>query len=146
MVAPKKIEQWLSRTGASPKTRDAYFDGMKSLFVYVQDRGLRFDALTEEDIFNFRDHLKESGYKPATISIYLAGVRSYYRFAASVNKKTKDIAANVKGMKTERGFKKEILRRKEAKELLCSIERDTLQGKRDYAMINLMITSSKNDI
>ena len=146
MVAPKKIEQWLSRTGASPKTRDAYFDGMKALFSYVRDRGLKFDKLTEEDIFNFKNHLNGSGYKPTTISIYLAGVRSYYRFAASTSKKTKDIAANVKGMKVERNFKKEALRRNEAKELLGSIERKTLQGKRDYAMINLMIRTGLRDI
>ena len=146
MVAPAKIERWLSRVGTSPKTRSAYLDGMMALFAYVRSRGLDFDELNEDDVLSFKEHLIGSGYKPSTISVYLAGVRSFYRFDAKGKKDDVDIAKGVKGMKSERGFKKEVLHREQAKELLASIETVTLKGKRDFAIVNLMIRTGLRDV
>lgn len=146
MVAPETIERWLERAGTSAKTKSAYLDGMMSFFSYVESRALDFASLGEDDVFAFKGYLMDAGYKPSTISIYLAGVRSFYRFCALGKSPEDDIAKGVKGVKSDRGFKKEILRRNEALELLASIERDTLKGKRDFAIVNLMIRTGLRDI
>lgn len=146
MVAPERIERWLDRAGTSPKTKSAYLDGMMALFAYVRDCGLEFDELSEDDIFSFKDHFVENGYKPSTVSIYLAGIRSFYRFVEKDEEDGVDIACGVKGMKAERGFKKEVLHREQARELLASIETDTLKGKRDFAIVNLMIRTGLRDV
>ena len=146
MVEPERIERWLAWTGVNPRTRSTYLDGMMALFAYVEDEGLEFASLGADDIAAFRSHLSSSSKRPTTVSTYLEGVRSFYRFTAAGNKPEADIAKGVKGIRSERGFKKEVLRRNEALELLASIERDTLKGKRDFAIINLMIRTGLRDI
>lgn len=139
------VRQWLeSLADKSPKTRDAYTDGMLALMEYARSEGLDFAHLAAEDIDGFKSHLTAAGRRPSTLSIYLAGVRSYYRFVADAGL-GEDVAGSVKGAKQPKGFKKEVLSRDEAREMLGAIDTSTLQGKRDFALVNLMLRCALRD-
>ena len=140
------IESWLASLDTrSDKTRAAYADGVLTLLGYAKTRGLVFEGLEADDIMSFRSNLVESGRRPSTVSIYLAGVRSYYRHCAAAGYGA-DIAAGAKGAKQPRGFKKEILSPADVWEILERIDRETLQGMRDYALINLMVRCGLRDV
>ena len=52
-----------------------------------------------------------------------------------------NVASNVKGAKIDAGFKKDYLTSSQVGKLLQTIDRDTLKGKRDYALLALMVTT-----
>ncbi len=58
----------------------------------------------------------------------------------------RDIAKNVKGLKLGTEHKKDYLTSKQAAAVLENIDRSTLKGKRDYAMLALMLTMALRTI
>ena len=57
-----------------------------------------------------------------------------------------NIARGIKGAKKVRGFRKDPLTVEQAKDLLKGIDRSTVQGKRDYALLNLLIRTGLRTI
>ena len=140
------VQRWLaSLDDKSPKTRAAYTDGLIALLGWTSSAGLDFSSLGPEDISRFRSSLVDAGRRPSTVSVYLAGVRSYYRWVEDTGL-GEDAARRVKGVKQANGFKKDVLSKGATKELLAAIDQDTLQGKRDFALINLMVRTAVRDV
>lgn len=136
------VRRWLeSMADKSPKTRAAYTDGLLALLGWSASQGLDFAALAPSAIAAFKNALVDAGRKPSTISVYLAGVRSYYRWVDDSGL-GEDVARKVRGGKQAKGFKKDILSREATWEILNAIDQSTLQGKRDYALINLMVRTA----
>lgn len=129
----------------SAKTHATYSDGVLALMEYAVSNGLDFATLTSNDIVAFKSSLATKEISPSTINAYLAGIRSYYRFVAS-DGLGEDIAAGIKSPKKSKGFRKDILTADEVWEMLGHIDRSTLQGMRDYAMINLMVRCGLRDV
>lgn len=122
---------------AKPQTLRTYLNGIKRFIEYARKYGVANPA--RETVISFRDSLR-ADHKPTTIQTYLAGVRAFFKWLA-IRGKSQNIAANVKGVKITRDFKKDCLSSEQAKDLLDSIDRASLAGKRDYAMLALMITT-----
>ncbi len=140
------IRAWLeSMQDKSPKTQATYADGVLALLDYCIDAGREFKELDSGDIMSFRSHLADSGRCASTMSSYLAGVRSYYRYVAATGLGA-DIAADAKGPRRTKGFKKEVLKPEEVWEMLDHIDRNDLHGMRDYALINLMVRTGLRDV
>ena len=140
------IRRWLeSLDDKSPKTRAAYTDGLISLLGWTSSEGLDFGSLGPEEISRFRSSLVEAGRRPSTVSVYLAGVRSYYRWVEDAGL-GEDAARKVKGVKQAKGFKKDVLSKEATWDILNAIDQSTLQGKRDYALINLMIRTGVREV
>ena len=138
--------RWLaSMADKSPKTRAAYTDGLLALLDWSASQGLDFGALAPEDIAAFKSALVDAGRKPSTISIYLAGVRSYYRWVDDSGL-GEDVARKVRGGKQAKGFKKDVLSKEATWDILNAIDQSTLRGKRDYALINLMIRTGVREV
>jgi integrase/recombinase XerD len=99
-----------------------------------------------EDILLYKEFLKNDKELAAfTIGGYLTAVRRFFEWLESV-KIYPNIAKNIKGPRRRRGFNKDALMLDQAKILLNSIDRSTLSGKRDYAMLNLMIRTGLRTI
>lgn len=89
------------------------------------------------DIVKYKQYLIDKSYTPSTINRYLAPVRCFFRYLEN-NGIYSDIASGIKSPKDEREYIKDYLNPEQVIKLLSLIERNTLIGKRDYAMINLM--------
>jgi integrase/recombinase XerC len=92
-----------------------------------------------EDILNFRDELKNTGHSPATIQTYITVVKLFFRWT-SQEKLYPNIADHIKGAKIGREHKKDYLTADQVREVLSSVEQNTMQGMRDYAILVLMLT------
>lgn len=93
---------------------------------------------TRESIEAYVDHLAARGLKPATISNALGAVRCFFTWAESMGYYP-NIAKGVKGPKRSRNHKKDAMTPDQARALLAGIDRGTMDGARDFAIINLMI-------
>jgi integrase/recombinase XerD len=128
---------------ATPKTAETYKKAIRQLFVYLSLQGI--SRPQREDIIAFREDLKASGHKPTTVQNYITAAKLFFRWTAQEGYYP-DITDHMKGAKIDREHKRDYLTANQVKAVLDGIERDTLQGIRDYAMLSLMVTGGLRDI
>ena len=139
------IGRWMASLDLASGTKETYLSGFKAFCWFVRSTSLDFDELTRDDVKSFKEYLvDEKKLKPATVSSYLASVRSFYAY--SEDNGIENIAHRVKGVTDSRSFKKEPLTPDQARRLLASIDRSTEKGMRDFAILNLMLRTGLRDI
>ena len=139
------IGKWMASLDLASSTKETYLSGFKAFCWFVRSTSLDFDELTRDDVKSFKEYLvNEKKLKPATVSSYLASVRSFYAY--SEDNGIENIAHRVKGVTDSRSFKKEPLTPDQAQRLLASIDRGTEKGMRDFAILNLMLRTGLRDI
>lgn len=136
------FSRWTSYIDASPKTIDTYSKAIKQFFIYLQDNGI--SQPQREDIVAYREYLKED-HKPTTVQSYLAAVKLFFKWTEQEGF-YQNIADRVKGAKIDTEHKKDYLTTKQVNKLLGAIDRSTLKGKRDYAMLSVMVTTGLRTI
>lgn len=131
----------------SPNTRHAYEKDLKDFFRFIASSdplpelvteflGLdRFRAVTL--VLKYKAHLIDRGLKEATINRRLAAIKSLVAFARKMGKcdyTLEDIKCEkVKPYRDTTGISKDAYKR-----MLAIPDRDTLKGKRDYALLRLL--------
>ena len=139
------IGRWMASLDLASDTKETYLSGFRAFCWFVRSTSLDFDELTRDDVKSFKEYLvNEKKLKPATVSSYLASVRSFYAY--SEDNGIENIAHRVKGVTDSRSFKKEPLTPDQAQRLLASIDRGTEKGMRDFAILNLMLRTGLRDI
>lgn len=136
------FSRWTSFIDASPKTVETYSKAIKQFFLYLRESGVAQPK--REDIVAYRDYLKQS-HKPTTVQSYLAAVKLFFQWTAQ-DGLYPNVAERVKGAKLDTEHKKDYLTSKQTAKLLAAIDRSTLKGKRDYAMLSLMVTTGLRTI
>jgi len=124
---------------AKPKTIQTYTRALKQLFAYFGSRGITQPK--REDIIDFREELKASGHKPTTIQNYITATRLFFQWTEQEHIYP-NIATHIKGAKLDKEHKKDYLTSRQVKAVLTGIDRSTLQGLRDYAIVLLMTTGA----
>lgn len=105
---------------------------------WVVTKGLPASRLQRADILAYKSDLLTSSKSESTIDIYLMVVRLFYTFVEESGWGD-NIAAGVRYKRRNKEHYKEHLTEEEIEQLLLSVERDTLIGLRDYAIIYLML-------
>lgn len=136
------MDSWSIFIEGTERTRESYTKAV-SLFIKWKDaHGIT--QPTQADIRAYRNELAER-CKPTTVNAYLAALKMFFKWTEEENLYP-NIAKNVKGLKLDRAHKKDELTQTQAQKLLGSIDRSTLTGKRDYAIIAVMLTTGCRDI
>ena len=119
------------------------------LFLYVSEKTMALKQLFSflhsnniskpkyDDILLFKKTLEARSCKSATIALYLAATRRFFSWCEQKNI-FPNVAVGVKAPRQERGHKRDFLGAKQLKLVLSTIERETLEGKRNYAIMALM--------
>lgn len=126
---------------ATENTVSTYLRGVKQLYKYLYLKGI--DRPTREDIIAFRDELKKD-HKATTVQNYMVAIKLFFKWASSRGLYP-NIAENLKGAKITREHKKDYLTSKQVKRVLSTIDTSTTQGKRDYAIVALMVGTALRD-
>lgn len=143
LIPADVIAEWLGDIDVADITKRSYRCGLRSLEEYAIEKGLDIDVLETSDIVAFKKELL-TRLSPGTVSTYLKGVKSFYRWADSDS--FPDVASKVKGAPLSRDFKKDTLTRDQAKRLLKEAYGESVQEKRDYAILSLMLRTGLRDI
>lgn len=136
------FKRWTSYIDASPRTIEAYSKNIKRFIIYLQDNGI--NRPQREDIVEYRDYLKVD-HKPTTVQSYLAAVKLFFQWTEREGIYP-NVADRVKGAKLDTEHKKDYLTSKQVGKLLGAIDRTTTKGKRDYAILSLMVTTGLRTI
>lgn len=134
--------RWVNFIDAKPKTIMTYKGAMRQFFSYLADRGIQHPK--REDVAAFRDDMLQN-HKPTTVQNYLTAVKLFFQWTAQEGIYP-NIGERVKSVKIDKGHKKDYLTSRQAGKLLSSIDRRTLVGKRDYAILSLMLTTGLRTI
>ena len=126
----------------SPKTVETYRRELQQFFNYLHINGITQPQ--RADVIAFRETLKQS-LKPTTVQNYLTAVKLFFKWTAQQGLYP-NVANHVKGEKVDREHKKDYLTASQVKDVLSGIDTDTVQGRRDYAIISLMVTCGLRDI
>lgn len=137
------LDRFIEYIDATPKTIDTYTKALRQLFNYFSINGIKQPQ--REDIIAFREELKASGHKPTTIQNYITATKLFFSWTEQENIYP-NVANHIKGAKLSRDHKKDYLTSRQVKEVLDTIETDSLQGLRDYAILALMITGGLRTI
>ncbi len=105
----------------------------------------KISSPSRDDILQYKEYLYKKDLSALTISSYIVVVRKFFAWMEST-KLYPNIARDIKGLKRNRGFRKDTLSIDQIRSVLNSIDTQTLQGKRDFAIINLLIRTGLRTI
>lgn len=130
------VRQWLAELDVSTRTEEAYTKGIARYVTFLQEEGLPGSART--DVLAYKAHLVAS-HTANTVNTYLVPVRRFYTWLHATTG-TPNLAADLKGAKISRGFKKDALTPSQAgKVLRAHSSGESLKDLRDAAIISLML-------
>lgn len=123
-------------------SRKLYTRTLSQFFVWIEREGKDLNALTREDILEYKDSLLSSGLSALTISSYLVVVRKFYEWAEAM-KVYPNVAKGIKTPRRKQAFKKQHLTENKSRELLEYYREKSL---RDYAIVNLLLRTGLRTI
>ena len=124
----------------SPLTRTMYDKALRDFFTWWEEQGR--PALTRETVQAHRAALEAKGYSASTINQRLAAIRKFAVEAADNNLLSLDHAAaiaRVKGIPKSGASAGSWLTEKQAGQLINAPTPETLKGKRDRALLGLLL-------
>jgi len=141
-------ERLITQRNSSPQTIAAYRDTFRLLLAFAHDQTgkqpfeLDIDDLDAPLIGAFLTHLEEDrGNSPRTRNARLGAIHSFYRFAALGHPEHAHTIARVMAIPTKRHERNTVsyLELDEIKALLAAPDRGSWLGRRDHALLALMI-------
>lgn len=130
------LDSFLNSQDVKQSSKDTYRKSLKQFIKWISGEGIT--SPTRETVLSYKTYLETLKLSPLSISTYLVAVRKFFEWTEGL-KYYPNVAKGIKGAKFSKVFKKNTLTVKQIKELLEHIERFTFQGKRDYALLNLLI-------
>lgn len=132
------IEEFLANHQGKPGTKKKYLDNLSVFIKWLTTNSIDHHRVIHADIVKYVDWLRETGRSEATVVSYVVCIRQFYSYLDEIGV-YENVAKKIKASVKDQVFKKKPLKPAQVTQLLCSINRETLIGKRDYAIINLMV-------
>ena len=136
-ISSTLLNDFFAYLDVTPKTTATYQRALRRLFKYFTDNGITRPVY--DDVLNYKRALEGAGRKPATIALYLAAARRFFAWTEQRGIYP-NIAAGVKAPKAERGHKRDFLGAEQLTGIFSRMRHDTLQERRDFAIMALMST------
>ena len=137
----QRLIQLVVDSVASPHSRRAYRTGLAQFFAWWQATE-GSEPFGRTLVQQYRSHLETRGCAPATINRQLAPVRKLAEEAAFMELLPSGVASDVRRVKGAKQLGVRTgnwLAREQAQQLLALPDRNTLQGKRDAALLSLLL-------
>ncbi len=131
-----QISKFLESMDCSDLTRVHYRKRLKQFIIWAMNNHIT--SVERQTILDYKRWLRDQKYEASTIGAYLVAVRQFFQWA-EIHGIHSDVSKGIKGTKRPRGHRRDALTIKQIHNLLDSIDRSTLLGKRDFAVINTMV-------
>lgn len=136
------ISTYLASLDVKPNTKETYSRALKRFMEWIEENEI--NQPDRADILAYKAYLMDN-FTACTVSSYLTAVKGLYVYLEA-EKISPNVANGIKGAKHQQGFKKDPLTVEQVQKVLASIDTSTLDGKRDFAIINLLIRTGLRTI
>lgn len=143
VVTAELYSRFIAYLDTSAKTVETYTRALRQLFNFFALKGI--SRPQRSDILAYKAELSASGHKPTTVQNYITAAKLFFKWTEQEGLYP-NIASHLKGAKLTRDHKKDYLTSAQVKDVLKGVNRDTLKGLRDYAILVLMITGGLRTI
>jgi integrase/recombinase XerC/integrase/recombinase XerD len=137
------VDKFLAAQDVKASSKETYRRSLRNFLEHLNEN--RIKKPTFETILAFKASLIERGLSSLTVNSYLVVCRKFFAFLDRMGIYP-NIAKDIKGIKGASFFMKDPLSQKQIKELFLSIDTKTVFGKRDYAILNLMVRTGLRSI
>lgn len=120
----------------SKATVEGYANAVKQYMGFIEKYGM--NPQSPETVKEYKRHLLGLGYKASTVNSYITSIKRFYVYLEE-NGACKNVAKKVKKVHETKDFKKDCLTVQQAKNVLCTLNTEGLTGKRDYALMCLLL-------
>lgn len=131
------FNQFVVFIDASENTVRTYRGSLKQWFLYL--RRNQIVQPTTETVRQYRNYLQENGKKATTVRNYIVAVKRFFEWTDEAGLYP-NIAKFIKSGHLSKSFRKDYLTGNQSRQILSSIDQSTIKGKRDYAMLTMMLT------
>ena len=135
------IERYITSLDVKPKSKETYRKALRQFIEFLNIRNI--ENPTRADILAYKTYLIGK-HSACTVSSYLTAVKGLYTYLEA-EKISPNIANGIKGAKHQQGFRKDALTVEQAKNVL-DIDTSTLEGKRNYSLVNLLVRTGLRTI
>jgi integrase/recombinase XerD len=132
------MEEFLENKDISDTARRRYRENLTMFITWLTRNSKDIHNPKRSEIILYKEGLIAAKKALTTIDAYLVPVRQFFRWLED-QQIYDDVAAGVHSPRRYKGYRKSYLTVDQVNALLRSINRETIQGKRDYAIINLMV-------
>lgn len=137
------IGSFLKNQDVKETTKENYRKCLRQFFLWIRENDI--SNATREDIIAYKESMRER-LSPYSLSLYMVAVRKFFEWIEGM-KIYPNVARGIKGAKGSKQHSREPLTPEQARELMKTIKIDTtLNGLRDFAIVNLMIRTGLRDI
>ena len=142
------VEKFLDGLDVARSSEATYKRQLRQFSSWLEASGRleRLDSreFVREDVLAYKQHLQEEGLSSYSVNGYLTAVRKLFSWLEA--ERVYPNVATVKGLKQPRGHRKDSLSKGQLKAVLAGIDRSSLEGLRDFAIVNLMARTGLRDV
>ncbi|OAV75929.1 Tyrosine recombinase XerD [Bacteroidales bacterium Barb7] len=132
------VDEYLSNIDCNDRSRDTYRRVLNSFKRWIVFEGKNITDIKRSDILAYKAYLLKNDRAERTVHLYMTVIRRLYEYAQTIGV-SENIVSDIHTKNLHGGFLKEHLTEQEANRLLSSIARDNITGKRNFAIINLLL-------
>ena len=137
------IQRFIDAQDLKPVSREGYRRRLRGFFRWCTKKTIC--QPTVETIVAYKRSLQEDEATANTIGAYLSAVRAFFAWTETIGLYP-NVAKQIKGVKKQKGFRRDPFTVEQVHALLNSIQVDSLKGKRDKALINLCLRTGLRSI
>lgn len=137
------VDKFINAQDVKQSSKDTYHKALRRFIGWLKREDIHNP--TREDILAYKEFLQAQKQSSFTISGYMTVVRKLFEYLESTIG-YQNVAKGIKGAKRSKGFRKDALTVEQIRELLAHIDCSTIRGKRDYALLNLMLRTGLRTI
>jgi len=139
------IENFRDDQDVMPSTRAQYYTVVRLLFKWMEVTGLDWKTITLANLIKYKDELFNNNCSDRTIRNYFVIIKKFFKWL-NANGIYNNISEGIRIPVNKYEFRKKALTAQQAKQFLDSIDRETVIGKRDYALFVLLFTTGLRSI
>lgn len=127
-------------------TVTTYINAIRQFWNFTLASGTSLDGC--QTVTAWRDAMVEANKAASTIQLYITAIKRFVAWAVKagyVQTKVADGINEVEVDRIEKDFRRDCLTENQARQLLESVDRTSLAGMRDYALLALMTTCGLRD-
>ena len=138
------IKGFIDSLSRRETTKETYRKALREYSKWLG--GTPPEALTSNDIQRYKDYILSKHLSPTSMSSYLTAVRRFYDYLVSIGRAGENPARKVKGAPRPQRHLTDPISRGDVARLLGAVDTSTPLGRRDEAILSLMVRAGLSEI